>query len=105
MALGEGVHDVLKNELGAGVMPSKYFGANAAWLRLAAITHNVMTALKRLALPAGMLTARPKRMRFLIFNTAGRLVRHARKMVLRLATKAGRLGEVLEAMRLLPIRA
>jgi hypothetical protein len=101
----EGVHDVLKNELGAGVMPSKYFGANAAWLRLAAITHNVMTALKRLALPAGMLTARPKRMRFLIFNTTGRLVRHARKMVLRLATKAGRLGEWLEAMRLLPIRA
>ena len=101
----EGVHDVLKNELGAGVMPSKYFGANAAWLRLAAITHNVMTALKRLALPAGMLTARPKRMRFLIFNTAGRLVRHARKMVWRLATKAGRLGEWLEAMRLLPIRA
>ncbi len=101
----EGVHDVLKNELGAGVMPSKYFGANAAWLRLAAITHNVMTALKRLALPAGMLTARPKRMRFLIFNTAGRLVRHARKMVLRLATKVGRLGEWLEAIRLLPIRA
>ena len=30
----EAVHDVLKNELSAGVMPSKYFGANAAWLRL-----------------------------------------------------------------------
>ena len=25
----EGVHDVLKNELGGGVMPSKYFGASA----------------------------------------------------------------------------
>lgn len=25
----EGVHDVLKNELAGGVMPSKYFGANA----------------------------------------------------------------------------
>jgi hypothetical protein len=51
----EGVHDVLKNELGAGVMPSKYFGANAAWLRMAVIAHNVMTALKRLALPAARL--------------------------------------------------
>jgi hypothetical protein len=100
----EGVHDVLKNELAAGVMPSKYFGANAAWLRLAAITHNVMTALKRLALPAEMLTARPKRMRFLIFNTAGRLVRHARRMVLRLATTAARLADWLEAVRLLPIQ-
>ena len=27
-----GVHDVLKNELAAGVMPSKYFGTNA-WER------------------------------------------------------------------------
>ena len=26
----EGVHDVLKNELATGVLPSKYFGANAA---------------------------------------------------------------------------
>jgi hypothetical protein len=100
----EGVHDVLKNELAAGVMPSKYFGANAAWLRMAVIAYNVLTALKRLALPAELLAARPKRLRFLIFHTAGRLVHHARRMVLRLATKMGRLGEWLEAMRLLPIR-
>ena len=85
-------------------MPSKYFGTNAAWLRLAVIAHNVMTALKRLALPAELLTARPKRLRFLIFNTPGRLVRHPRRMVLRLATTAARLGEWLEALRLLPIR-
>ena len=33
----EAVHNVLKkNEPAGGVMPSKYFGANAAWLRLAA---------------------------------------------------------------------
>jgi hypothetical protein len=100
----EGVHDVLKNELAAGGMPSKYFGTNAAWLRLAVIAHNVMTALKRLALPAELLTARPKRLRFLIFNTAGRLVHHARRMVLRLATTAARLVEWLEALRRLPIR-
>ena len=100
----EAVHDVLKNELAAGVMPSKYFGTNAAWLRLAVIAHNVMTALKRLALPAELLTARPKRLRFLIFNTAGRLVHHARRVVLRLATTAARLGEWLEALRLLPLR-
>jgi hypothetical protein len=39
----EAVHEVLKNELAAVVMPSKYFGTNAAWLRLAAISRNVMT--------------------------------------------------------------
>jgi len=99
----EGVHDVLKNELAGGVMPSKYFGTNAAWLRLAVISHNVITALKRLALPAELLTARPKRLRFLIFNTPGRLVQHARRLVLRLATTAARIGEWLEALRLLPV--
>ena len=33
----EAVHDVVKNELAGGVLPSKYFGANAAWLRLVVI--------------------------------------------------------------------
>ena len=47
----EMVHDVLKNELAAGVLPCGRFGANAAWLRLAVIAHNVLTALKRLAYP------------------------------------------------------
>ena len=85
-------------------MPSKYFGTNAAWLRLAAISHNVLTGLKRLALPAELLAARPKRLRFLIFNTPGRLVHHARRLVLRLATTAARLAEWLEALQLLPFR-
>ncbi len=104
----EAVHDVLKNELAGGVMPSKYFGANAvgwnaAWLRLAAIAHNVLTALKRIALPADLVRARPKRLRFLIFNTAGRLVQHARKMRLRLAALEERIALWKEALRLLPI--
>lgn len=97
------VHDVVKNELGGGVLPSKYFGANAAWLRLAVISHNVLTALKRLALPAELLTARPKRLRFLIFNTPGRLVHHARKLVLRLAAAAEWIAAWIEGLRLLPV--
>ena len=56
----EGVHDVLKNELAAGVLPSKYFGANAAWLRLAVIAYNVLTALKRLALAGRFIDGPPE---------------------------------------------
>jgi len=81
----EAIHDVLKNELAAGVLPCGRFGANAAWLRLAVLTHNVLTALKRLALPEEYLSARPKRLRFLIFNTVGRIVHHARRVVCRIA--------------------
>src|SRR5437867_1325679 len=99
----ERVHDVMKNDLAAGVLPSKYFGANAAWLRLAVIAYNVLTALKRLALPAELLTARPKRLRFLIFHTPGRLVHHARRLSLRLATAIEGLALCLDAMRLLPL--
>src|SRR5437764_14627360 len=99
----EATHDVIKNELAGGVMPCGRFGANAAWLRLAVITYNVLTALKRLALPPELLTARPKRLRFLIFNTPGKLVHHARRTVLRLATTAQRIIEWLEAARLLPV--
>jgi len=101
----EGVHDVLKNDLGAGVVPTKYFGADAAWLRLAVLTHNVLTALKRLALPAELLTARPKRLRFLILQTPGRVVQHARRTILRLAATATQIAEWLEALRLLPVPA
>ena len=101
----EMVHDVLKNELAAGVLPCGRFGANAAWLRLAVLAHNVMTALKRLALPPELLSARPKRLRFLIFNTAGRLVHHARHTVLRLAAARERLAEWIEAMQSLPVPA
>ena len=100
----EAVHDVVKNELAAGVLPCKYFGANAAWLRLAVMAHNLLTAMKRLALPAELLTARPKRLRFLIFHTAGRVVHHARSLVLRLARSAKELADWIEAFRLVPLR-
>jgi len=97
------VHDVIKNDLGGGVLPSKYFGANAAWLRLAVITHNILQALKRLALPAELLTARPKRLRFLLFNMPGRLVHHARRLILRVAALGKWTAAYGEALRLLPV--
>jgi len=99
----ERVHDGIKNDLAAGVLPSKYFGANAAWLRLAVSSYNVLTALKRLALPANLLSARPKRLRFLIFHTAGRLVHHARQLRLRLAMAIEGIAGYLDAVRLLPL--
>lgn len=100
----EMVHDGVKNELGGGVLPSKYLGANAAWLRLAVIAHNVLTALKRLALPAELATARPKRLRFLIFHVPGRLVHHARKLMLRLAATAEWIATYREALQLIPLK-
>lgn len=101
----EAVHDVIKNELAGGVMPCGRFGANAAWLRLAVLTHNVLTTLKRLALPPELLTARPKRLRFLICHTPGKLVHHARRTLLRLGWSWQRFSNWQGALRLLPLPA
>jgi hypothetical protein len=101
----EAVHDIIKNELAGGVMPCGRFGANAAWLRLAVLTYNVLTALKRLALPPELLRARPKRLRFLIFNTPGKLVHHARSTWLRLGCSWQRFSDWNGALRLLPLPA
>ena len=48
------------------------------------LTYNLLTALKRLTLPGDFATARLKRLRFLLFNTVGKVVRHARRTLLRL---------------------
>jgi hypothetical protein len=101
----ERVHEVLKNELAAGVRPSKDFGANAAWLRLAALAHNVLVALKRLALPAELLSARPQRLRFLFLHTAGHVIHHARKTLLRLSAVREYPGVWIEIGQCLPLRA
>ena len=101
----EAAHDVIKNELAGGGMPCGRFGANAAWFRLAVLTYNVLTALKRLALPPELLAARPKRLRFLIFYTPGKLIHHARRTLLRLARSWNRFGNWRRALALLPLPA
>ncbi|HLQ35573.1 MAG TPA: IS1380 family transposase [Chloroflexota bacterium] len=82
------VNDVLKNDLAAGVYPSDKFGANAAWLRLQVLTHNLLELLKAAALDAVYRQARPKRLRFAIFTQFGRVVQHARHQFVRLTTQA-----------------
>lgn len=98
----EALHQTLKNELSAGVMPCSRFGANAAWLRLAVITHNVLTGLKRVALKPDYLRARPKRLRFQIFCSPGKLIHHARSVIAKVRRKAAELAEWAEAWALLP---
>jgi hypothetical protein len=99
------VHAITKNELGAAVPPCGRFGANAAWYRLSLLTYNVLSALKSLALPPALSTARPKRLRFALFTLAGRLVTHAGQLVLRVSAEAERLAGLIAARHQLAVVA
>jgi hypothetical protein len=105
------VHDVVKNELGGGKFPSGTFGASAAWLhyaslrrrswtastpvRFALLTYNVLSAIKQLALPPSLETARPKRLRFALFTLAARITSHPDTLVMKIGRCANGLADLL----------
>jgi len=91
------LHDVTKNELGAGVPPSGKFGANAAWYRLNLFTFNILTAMKLHALPEKLKAARPKRLRFSVFSLAGKLSSHADRLTVYIGEQAERLAGFIAA--------
>ena len=80
----------MKAELATEALPSQKVAANAAWFRLNGLRYDLLSAFKRVALPEELHTARPKRLRFVLLNTLGKVVRHAREPVLRLLGEARR---------------
>ncbi len=80
----EKVHDVLKNDLAGGVMPCGRYFANAAWWRLNCLCYNVISVMKRKALPPSFWPARMKALRFHLIGVAGKVVCHARSVFLKL---------------------
>ena len=101
----EHVPRVMKDELAAGVLPGARFGANAAWFRINALVFNVLTVLKRRALPPRYHDARPKRLRYELFTLPGKLATHQSQLSVRVPAADQRLGEIIEARgRLLAMR-
>jgi hypothetical protein len=93
----EHVHRVMKDELGAAVLPSARFGANAAWFRINAMTFNVLTVLKRCALPQRFRDARPKRLRYELFTLAGELAVHQSQLTVRVPVSDQRFQKIVDA--------
>lgn len=99
----EHVHDEMKNGLAAGQLPSAKLGANAAWFRIACIAFNILSVLRRAWPDESVHNARPKRLRFVIFNTAGRFVRNRRKISLRFAAPKRWIQNLLQLFKAFPL--
>jgi hypothetical protein len=99
----EEVHSAMKSDLAGGQMPSGLFGANAAWWALTILAHNLNAAMKRLVLGEDWAGKRMKALRFHLIGLPGRVVSHARKLIVRLGGGAGALATFVAAR--LTIRA
>ena len=91
------VHSVMKSDLAGGQLPSGLFGANAAWWALMILAHNLNTAMKRLVLGKEWATKRMKALRFRLIGLPGRVVSHARKLIIRLGAGAEALATIVNA--------
>ncbi|HEX2893063.1 MAG TPA: IS1380 family transposase [Marmoricola sp.] len=93
----------LKHNMGMAHFPTKSFGGNAAWLILNTIAHNLTRWTARLGLDLGHVMT--KKIRRRIYNVTGRLVRTARRVVLRLPRRwpwASQIATALDRLRALP---
>lgn len=85
----------LKHGVGMLHVPCGQFAANAAWFRIAGLAYNLFLMQQAFALPAALLNAQIGTVRWRFYQTAARLVRHARHVILKVATDAVTFGAML----------
>jgi hypothetical protein len=81
----EEAHSVMKEDLAGGRLPSADFGENAAWWGIMILAFNLNAAMKQLALKGSWVAKRMKAIRFSLISLPGRVMTHARELVVRLA--------------------
>jgi hypothetical protein len=81
----EEAHAIMKEDLAGGKLPSADFGENAAWWWIMILAFNLNAAMKQLALGGSWVAKRMKALRFSLINLPGRILHHARELVVRLA--------------------
>jgi len=78
----------LKIGFGMERMPCGQFAANAAFFRIGVIAHNLFVLFKHSALGGDWLRHKVATVRWRLFHLPGKVVRHARAWVLRIATES-----------------
>ena len=79
----------MKHDLAGGCLPSGRFGANAAWWAIMVLAHNLTAAMKRLVLGPAWAAKRLKALRFALITLPGHVIRHGRRLIIRLGDRAG----------------
>ena len=75
----------MKNDLAGGKLPSGLFGVNAAGWAIVVLAFNLNALMTHWVLPEGWAHKRLKALRFALIGVAGRVLEHARRLVVRLA--------------------
>ena len=81
----EEVHSIMKEDLAGGKLPSGSFGENAAWWAIMILSLNLNAIMRRLILPKEWVGKRLKAIRFGFINIAGRVIKHAGQLFMRLS--------------------
>ena len=96
----------LKHGVGLNHLPSGRFAANAAWLAVQVMAHNLARWTARIGLGEQVVTTKTLRRRF--FSMTGRLTRSARRLTLHLPQRwpwGNQLNRTLARLRALPLPA
>ncbi len=80
----EHTHEEVKNGLGAGHMPSQRFAVNAVWFKMALLTYNIISAIKRLCFEPEHRNVQLKKFRLLLVHVMGWMNRNNCVMGLRM---------------------
>jgi hypothetical protein len=80
------VEDRIKagKDTGMAKLPFRDFAMNAVWLEIALIAQDLLAQTKALALDGELARSEPKRLRYRLLHTGGRLAFHARQAILHL---------------------
>ncbi len=84
----EEVHKVMKEDLAGGTLPSGDFGQNAAWWAMMVLALNLNVILKKLVLGRAWEPRRMKAIRFALLHRPGRVLEHARGLIVRVGRSA-----------------
>jgi hypothetical protein len=88
----ENFNKELKHGLGLEQMPCGDAGANAVFFRIGVLAYNLFIGFKRLACPAAWASQTIATIRWRLVQVAGRILRHAGRVVLRLVLEADMLA-------------